>query len=444
MSLAAISDSLTSFATAVEDAARIVGEKTEILTNCLGSIATGVFNAARLIGEKTDVAGRVARVGLAFIRCGEVAAQVLQIDDLMDPFIPLKGRLKIVKETITATNFFERLRDISTPELLQKNFMKSYQSFYGRSCLTIAQGLELWNFIDKYSFKYLEKFSGSLGEYVIFGAKFVGEKVYYIPFVKDIFIIGASGFGIWGAAENLQKDLAARDNLLQKKNQWIENKNNPPNWENYYQEKLRAADAKHGLDSPIRRAGYEDCLGMLSRGSSLATIRKRIDTKSELEQAKIKHATLSVYAKRETDPVTKAQWVRSEAAELEKVKTLSKELAKVDRIKKKCAEFEQKAKAIGANRGDLVIDHKIDKYNIRIANKQVEICKNGLSIAADAFKIAIIVLATACAIMGIAEILPFAILIAIVGLISECLGLAKPIFSDIVKPADEISSFAYN
>lgn len=414
---------------------------TSISTN-IGEIGNLLSKAGAFISSRTDLVGRVAKVGIPVIEVAESVVEGVPCGPGVKVALEnLKNRLKTVKDVTGATNVFERGKEWADP--VAAGILKSWQKTTSRACLTVGQALETVNFVDKLAFGFFTDTSFSLGQVPILGT--VGGTLFPLALVKDVLICASSAMGIWDASNNISKASEDVEYFHAKKVKW-----NGIQAGDISIEKLKEKYSKAQDDEKLtgnKNAKWNNYLKILEGNevdliSNFSQLIKQKEQEIKSLESDILDATIRLkYTKKQEKIAELNMRISTAQSNIQTVKfALEKE--KINEFKLK--QFIQFTKAIEDGHADMVIRYKKVKSEIRETNKEAEIKKSWISIAAEVAKIVIITLAVICMAIGISKLFVAAICLSVIGFISESLGVTRTLYMEFApKPKKEPGTFSY-
>lgn len=310
----------------------------------------------------------------------------------------LSGELKTAKSVINATNLFERGYEWGTKNT-RDSILSRWQKTANRVALSVAQFFETVLFVDKCSLNFFSS---------------AAMTVCHIPIlegVKNLFYMASAVFGLWYAGQDLSKAISTASKAKESKRKWTALEVN--------QEKKEELKEKYAQKLSDKGVSSKDLSAEIER------------LQAKLSQSKDKLGALSGDEAKQM----KAS-IKSDQTDL-----TSKKVQLVSVTK-----YENYLQAIEDDNLQSLKDHKIEKYETRIANNK-KICeKSWLSIVVDIGKIVMISLGmfvAATAVMFPVLTLPTATLvITSLSLISNSLGLTKNLYSVIGPKQEKEPAFA--
>jgi hypothetical protein len=316
----------------------------------------------------------------------------------------LGGQLKTTKSVINATNFLGRIYEWGDKKARSKIMdcgdpsakPVPWQKTASRIALTVAQVLETGLFIDKCSNSFF------------YQASLTVRGLPILEIVKNVFYMGSAFFSLWTAGKEMSEALSKIHLTEVKKHKWDE----------------------LTIDSDALKDKYQKKLN--DKGGSSESLMQEIEKLSKDIQGK--RALLAT--KNGTEAKVLRTEIKQESSKLEAAKANSVAALK----------FEAYLNAIDNNNAGSIKVHKIEKYNVRLANNWKIHEKSWLSIVVDVgkmFMITLGMLVVALSVKYPALTGPAATLvISSLSLVSNGFGLTKNLYSELAPKTQSEPVFA--
>lgn len=304
----------------------------------------------------------------------------------------LAGELKTASSVINATNILERGSEWGTKST-RDSILSRWQKTANRVALTVAQFFETILFIDKCSLSFF------------YSAAMIVCHIPILEMVKNCLYMTSAGFGLRYVWKDLSKTTSSISTAKEKMRKWtafdVESKNQDLKLK--YQKRLK----DKGATSERLRKEIEKLQAKIA------------DNKKKLEKLSGEHAKrLKAKIKEDGNVLT----------------TNEDRLVSV-------LKYEKYLRAINEGKVKKIKEHKIEKYETRIANYNKKREKSWLSIAVDIGKIVMILLGMFVAAFSLTFPLltlpTAALVITSMSLVSNALGLTKNIYSAVAKEQKE-------
>ncbi|CCB90373.1 putative uncharacterized protein [Waddlia chondrophila 2032/99] len=298
----------------------------------------------------------------------------------------LAGELKTASSVINATNILERGSEWGTKST-RDSILSRWQKTANRVALTVAQFFETILFIDKCSLSFF------------YSAAMIACHIPILEMVKNCLYMTSAVFGLWYVGQDLSKANSSMSSAKEKMRKWTDFEVKPENQDlkSKYESKLKGKGAtSEKLSEEVQKLQAEIA-----------------DNKKKLERLS------GEYAKQ-----LKAK-IKEDGNALTTNKVLLVSVLK----------YEKYLQAINEGKVKKIKEHKIEKYETRIANCKKIREKSWLSIAVDIGKIVMISLGMFVAAFSLTFPLltlpTAALVITSMSLVSNALGLTKNIYSAV-------------